>query len=319
MGTYYKVTYRGQVSTSSLKRKFERRLLAVEDQLSNWNTDSWVRRFNRRDTTGFVPIPNHATRVLRSSLQLADQTNGALDPTMGKLINLWGFGPSDANPPPDRQALQKALRSTGPENLALKSNPRRVAKARSGLHLNLSAVAKGYAVDVLARNLESKGITAYKVNIGGDLRVRGHPRDESGWTIAIQKPAPGARAGKAHTRVSLTEAGVATSGNYRRFQTLDGQRYPHVLNPDTGRPLQSNLASVTIIAPTALRADGLATACLVLGLRDARELIGRTPSAEGLFIERRKPNRFRTHTSSGWPSLSDSSRSTRPQARRRPR
>ena len=314
MGTYYAVTYRGEVSSESLRRELERSLSAIDDQLSNWNKDSWVRRFNRHDTTTFVPIPDHASRVLRRSLLLADHTNGALDPTFGQLINLWGFGPSEVNSPPHREAVQKALRSTGYEKLALKSQPPRVAKARSGLHLNLSAVAKGYAVDVLARHLESKGITAYKVNIGGDLRVRGHPGDASGWTIAIQKPDPGARAGDAHTKVSLTESGVATSGDYRRFRTVDGQRYPHVLNPETGRPLRTNLASVTIIAPTALRADGLATACLVLGLHEARELIARTPGTEGLFIERQKPKGFRTHTSPGWPSLSDSSRSTRPQA-----
>jgi thiamine biosynthesis lipoprotein len=308
MGTYYKVTYRGQVSSSALKREFERRLLAVEDQLSNWNKDSWVRSFNRRDTTGFVPIPNHATRVLRRSLQLADRTNGALDPTMGQLLNLWGFGPFEADPPPKTQALQKALQSTGPEKLTLKNRPPQVAKAHSGLHLNLSATAKGYAVDVLARHLEAEGITVYKVNIGGDIRVRGQPGGESAWTIVIQKPAPGAQSGSANTKVSLSGAGAATSGDYRRFRSVDGQRYPHVLNPETGRPIQSNLASVTVIAPTALRADGLATACLVLGLREARKLIARTPDAEGLFIERQKPNRFRTHASSGWPRVPDSVR-----------
>lgn len=306
MGTFYTVTYRGDRATNVIKSALEDHLSTIEDQLSNWKKNSWIRRFNRRETTSSVSLPDHAYEVLRHSLRLARHTNGALDPTLGALINLWGFGPFEEHAPfsgaaPDAQAIQEALQASGSDKLVLTDAPPRIAKTHPALRLNFSAVAKGYAVDVLAQHLESKDITDYMINIGGELRTNGHPQNADAWTISIQRPTPDARDGTAYRTVNLNAAGVATSGDYRRFRTTGDRQYSHLLDPETGRPVQSDLASVTVIASTSAQADGLATACLVLGLQEARDLIARTPNAEGIFIQRVAPGQFRTSTSSGWP------------------
>lgn len=301
MGTFYTVTYRSDIASSKLKPVLENHLSDIEGQLSNWDKDSWISRFNRSDETAYVPIPPHAYRVVKHSLELFTQTNHALDPTLGNLVNLWGFGPSEADRPPDAQLIRGALEATGAEKLILKDGPPRIAKAHPALQLNVSAVAKGYAADVLAQQLELEGITDYLVNIGGEMRTSGRPENRSSWKVAIQRPDPNTRDGQAHVTINLITAGLATSGDYRRFLEIDGQRYPHILDPKTGWPIQTDLASATIIAPTSMQADGIATACLVLGLQNARELIERTPDAEGLFIQRIKQDKFRTFTTSGWP------------------
>lgn len=301
MGTYYSVVYGGDVAPSQLHAALKGHLSAIEDQLSNWDRDSWISRFNDSRATYHVGIPKHAHRVLQHSLALTRHTEGALDPTLGQLINLWGFGPIETHSLPNDQSIHKALQATGPSRVTLKDGPPRIAKLHPDLRLNLSSVAKGYAVDVLAQHLETEDIFDYMVNIGGDLRTNGRPPNQAAWTVAIQKPDPEARGDEVHDALDLNEAGVATSGDYRRFHESGGRHYHHIIDSETGRPVETDLASATVIASTAMQADGLATACVVLGLGKARELIERTSGAEALFIQRAAPNEFRTVTSSGWP------------------
>ena len=318
MGTFYAVTYRGGIAAHQLKPALEDSLAAMEKQLSNWDDDSWISRFNRRTATRFVPIPEHAYQVLRRCLDLTRHTNGALDPTLGPLINLWGFGPAERSSPPTDRAIRKALAATGRGKLTIENAPPRVAKGHPALRLNLSSVAKGYAADVLAGHLASRGLTDYMINIGGEIRTRGRSAHQSTWAIAIQRPDPEARSGSVHVTVRLNAAGVATSGDYRRYFEVDGERYPHILDPKTGRPARSDVASATVIAATATRADGLATAALVLGSEKAQELIARTPDAEILLIQRVKPDRFRTVTSTGWPDSTATGTALRDPSENRP-
>lgn len=302
MGTFYTVAYRGDIVPENLKPRLEKHLADIEAQLSNWDEESWISRFNYSSNTHFVHVPPHAHRVVKHALELATQTNRALDPTLGSLINLWGFGPTKADRPPDAQKIRNALKSTGPERLILRVAPARIAKTHPDLQLNVSSIAKGYASDVLARVLDKEGITDYVVNIGGEMRINGRPEKESFWKIAIQKPAIGTPDGQAHLMIQLNKAALATSGDYRHFLEIDGQHYPHILNPDTGWPATTDLASATIIAPTSMQADGFATACMVLGLQRAQELISGIPGVEGLFIQRMGKNKFHTYTTSGWPN-----------------
>lgn len=302
MGTFYTIAYRGEIVPENLKPRIKKHLADIEAQLSNWDEESWISRFNYSPNTDFVHIPPHAHRVVKHALELATQTNGALDPTLGSLINLWGFGPTKADRPPDAQKIRNALQSTGPEGLSLKVAPARIAKIHPDLQLNVSSIAKGYASDVLALVLDKEGITDYLINIGGEMRINGQPDKGSFWKIAIQKPAIGTPDGQAHLMIQLNKAALATSGDYRRFLEMDGQHYPHILNPDTGWPAITDLASATIIAPTTMQADGFATACMVLGLQRAQELISGIRGVEGLFIQRIGENKFHTYTTSGWPN-----------------
>lgn len=302
MGTFYTVTYRGDIAVDRLKPALENYLYDIEDQLSNWDENSWISRFNNSGGTDFVPIPEHAYQVLKHYLELTVYTKGALDPTLGELINIWGFGPSKGGHLPSVQTIKRVLETAGVEKLILKDTPPRIAKKHPALHLNLSAITKGYAADVLAEHLESEGITNYVINIGGDFRISGRPGGGSFWTVAIQRPNPESRDDQAYATVNLINAsGVATSGDYRNFFKNNNRHYSHILNPKTGQPIQSDLASTTIIAPTSLFADGIATACMVLGLEKAQELIAQMPNVEGFFIQRTKPNHFRSFATAGWP------------------
>lgn len=301
MGTFYTVTYRANIAKSELKTLLKENLSVIETQLSNWDKESWISRFNNNHGTDFISIPQQAFRVVNYALELSAQTNQALDPTIGKLINLWGFGPSKSKLPPTDKSIQEAIKVSGAEKLKLRSKPAQIAKNHPALQLNVSSIAKGYAADVLAGKLEKKDITDYLINIGGEMRINGQPDNKSPWKITIQKPAPESRDGQAYVTIELNKAGLATSGDYRRFLEIDGKSYPHILDPETGWPVQTNLASTTIIAPTAMQADGLATACLVLGLQKAQKLIEKTPNVEGLFIQRIDHNQYRTLTTSGWP------------------
>lgn len=301
MGTFYTVTYQGDTPSSELKPLLENHLSKIEDQLSNWDKDSWISHFNSSKVTKFTSAPDHAYQVIQSALKLSEYTSGALDPTIGGLIDLWGFGPNKNITPPDTNVIKELLRASGREKIKMKDSPPSIAKMHPDLHLNVSSVAKGYAADVLADYLRSEGIIDYLINIGGDIRISGSPPKSNLWDIAIQRPEPTAQYWDAYVNIELSNAGIATSGDYRRFINIDGQHYPHVLDPKSGHPVNSNLASVTIIAPTSFKADGIATACLVLGLEEARKLVEQTPNTEGLFIERTKPNQFRSFVSSGWP------------------
>jgi thiamine biosynthesis lipoprotein len=302
MGTTYTVSYRSDaIPPAKLKPALTSKLDAIDRALSNWNDDSWLSRFNRRESTRPMAMPEHAHRVLSIALRLAKRTDGAVDPTLGRLIDLWGFGPAPApEGRPADTAIAKALETTGYQKLTLHDDPPRLAKAHPGLALNVSAVAKGYAVDVLARHLEQAGIAHYLVNIGGDMRAKGRPPDQRAWRVAIQRPAPDASARQSEVEVNLKNEALATSGDYRRFITIDGKRYAHVLNPATGRPARSSLASVSVIAPTAAKADGLATACLVFGRRKAHKRVNTMSGVDALLIERTAPGRFRLHRTGGW-------------------
>ncbi len=297
MGTFYSITYRGGTASHwRLQTLVEKRLEAISEQLSNWREGSWIRRFNRHRSTEPLSIPEHAERVLEIELKLAKRAHGAIDPTLGTLINAWGFGPEPANGPPNEHQINHALKATGHEKLELHKTPSQISKSHPRLRLNCSAVAKGYAVDALANLLNSHGVRDYMINLGGDLRARGSPRNNSAWQIGIQKPSSGARGRKALLTKRISRGAMATSGDYRRYRQTGTNRYAHVINPATGRPLRSSLASVTVLAPQCAEADGLATACLVLGPDKSRELILAKEQTEAIFIERLGSNRFQTHT-----------------------
>lgn len=302
MGTFYNITYRGNIGPNKLKPIVDRHLSEIESQLSNWDQESWISRFNSSRSTEFVRIPQHAHQVMTSILDLSDQTGPVLDPTLGRLINLWGFGPDEVELPPDNQDIQTAIKTTGIAKITLKDDPPRIAKTTPDLKLNLSAMAKGYSADVLAKKIERMGIMNYVVNIGGEMHISGSPSRGSHWRISIQQPSSKARDSKAHASMDLRNTGFATSGDYRRFFEDGGDHYSHIIDPRTGRPTTSNLASVSIMAPTTMQADGLATACLVLGLKKSFELVSRLTDVEGFFIQRVTQDKFRITHTTGWPS-----------------
>lgn len=268
MGTGYTVKYRHASdvpSVETIHAEIEQQLAEINQSMSTYDVDSELSRFNRSDSTGWMPVSTPLYTVLAAALEIGRQSKGAFDITIGPLVNLWGFGPENRSQDiPDAEEIAATLERTGHDKLMLDEIGRAVRKMRADVSVDLSAIAKGYAVDQIAAILERHGIEHYMVEIGGEIRARGVNAQQMPWRIGIDKPQT---QGHAVQRVlALDNAALATSGNYRNYFMIGNRRYMHVIDPATGWPVEGRLASVTVQAETCMLADAWATALLVLGL-----------------------------------------------------
>lgn len=266
MGTSWSLQYWSEADPlEDLETVLSAELRRLDKEVfSTYAPESELSRLNRDES--------HATEVsadLFTVLQLAQevhrQSGGAFDPTVGPLVRLWGFGP-DAPAPglPDEHSLHMARAKVGMSRLQLEEEGRRVARA-PGIELDLSAIAKGYAVDVLAQLLHERGIDDYLLEIGGEVRVAGYKPDGSSWRIAIERPTEVEPQAFAVIDADGAAFALAGSGDYRNYRELNGKRYSHEIDPRTGWPVAHALRAVTVVAPKAALADAWATALLVLG------------------------------------------------------
>jgi thiamine biosynthesis lipoprotein len=288
MGTQYSIKVAGaQVAKQreSLQGEIDGILDGINRVMSTWIENSELSLLNRNSGSDWVPVSEDLWTVLQEAHRVSRISNGAFDVTVGPLVNLWGFGPGEytADMIPDSGAIEQTLRLTGYEKIAYLSGSRKVMKKDPGLYIDLSAIAKGFAVDKLAAYLESGNYNNYMIEIGGEIRVRGRPGTERGWRVGIEQPLTDRRA--VHTVIELRDMAMASSGDYRNFFEMNGKYYSHTINPRTGRPVQHDLASVTVLHESAMTADALATAYTVLGPRAGVELAGKlqTPAC---FITR---------------------------------
>lgn len=268
MGTGYTVKYRHVSDIPSVEKihaEIEQQLAEINQSMSTYDVDSELSRFNRSDSTDWMPVSTPLYTVLAAALEIGRQSKGAFDITIGPLVNLWGFGPENRSQDiPDAEEIAATLERTGHDKLMLDLTAQAVRKTRVDVYVDLSAIAKGYAVDQIATTLERHGIEHYMVEIGGEVRARGANAQQMPWRIGIDKPQTH---GHAMQKVlALDNAALATSGNYRNYFMIGERRYMHVIDPATGWPAKSRLASVTVLAETCMLADAWATALLVLGL-----------------------------------------------------
>lgn len=272
----------------------------VDASMSTWRSDSELSRFNRMDDQSeWVPVSNGMLEVLQTAQEVSRLTSGAFDVTIGPVVNLWGFGP-EARPEqvPSPEALDQVLAATGFEKLELRADPPAV-RATPAQYVDLSAIAKGYGVDVVARFLEGEGIQAYLVEIGGEVRVNGRKPDGSAWRLAIEQPVSEGR--QVNRVVALESRAMATSGDYRNYYESEGRRYSHTIDPETGEPITHNLASVTVLADDCMTADALATGFNVMGYERANELAVRE-NIPAYFIVRTEDG-FETHQTPAFSSF----------------
>ncbi|NOJ23021.1 FAD:protein FMN transferase [Vibrio coralliilyticus] len=265
MGTTYNIKYiesEGIPSPEALQKEVDRLLEEVNDQMSTYRKDSELSRFNQNQTsTPFEVSPQTAT-VVKEAIRLNGLTLGALDVTVGPLVNLWGFGPEarpEVVPTDEELAARKA--NTGIQHLTVEGNL--LTKDIPNLYVDLSTIAKGWGVDVVADYIQSQGIQNYMVEVGGEMRLKGINREGVKWRIAIEKPSADERA--VQEIIEPGDMAVATSGDYRIYFERDGVRYSHIINPQTGKPIRHKVVSVTVLDKSSMTADGLATGLMVLG------------------------------------------------------
>jgi thiamine biosynthesis lipoprotein len=304
MGTTYSVRIAGRpaLSAERLQALLTERLGQVNASMSTWDPRSEISRINAAPADTPLRLGADLRIVLAAALALSRATDGAFDPTVGPLVNLWGFGPDRGSGEPLPGAVAEIQRRIGYRHAELEGDV--LTKTREGLQLDLSAIAKGFGVDALARVLEANGIRDYVVEIGGDLVVRGHNPQGQPWGIGIERPDEAAPPGEALQAVVRLEAGaLATSGTYRRFKRAQGGVRHHIIDPRTGYPTQPTLAEVTVYAPDCMTADGIATALMVLGVREGMAWVEARPGIEALFVEEGADRTLRRQFSSGFPAL----------------
>jgi thiamine biosynthesis lipoprotein len=273
----------------------------VVAQMSHWDPGSDLGRFNRAPAGTWQVLPDEFFKVLSFAAAVADVTGRACDPTAGELVNLWGFGPNgrfgrpDFVPPSRQEALSLAAQHAR-RNLEL-DPPRRRAFQPGGLQLDLSAVAKGYGVDCLARYLEGQGVRDYLVEVGGELRGAGVKQDGLPWWVELEQVDA---AGPEAIVAALHGLSVATSGDYRRYFLHEGRRHAHTIDPRNGMAVSNGVASVTVIHEECMAADAWSTALTVLGVREGLQLAERKALAahfvvrEGDGLREYMSNRFRS-------------------------
>jgi thiamine biosynthesis lipoprotein len=287
MGTGYRVQVvdlPANVLPQRLQSDIDAELALVNDLMSTYRESSELSHFNRSRSLDWFAVSPALAFLAREALWTSETSGGAFDPTVGPLVNLWGFGPGgEPDAVPSDKQIAEAQRRVGHHMLSVREAPPALRKSEPELYLDLSAIAKGYGVDRIAKLLDGAGVQSYLVEIGGELRGRGHNASGLPWRIAVERPDPGVR--EVHSVVELHGGAMATSGDYRNFFELDGKLYSHSIDPRTGRPVSHSLASVTVLAPTAARADALATAFLVLGPEDGLTLAESLRTA-ALFIVR---------------------------------
>lgn len=274
MGTTYTVKVAAALDEKKrqeLGKGIESALRDVDAKMSTYRTDSEISRLNQAPAGSWVTVSGDTLSVIEEAKRLGRMTSGAFDPTVGPLVNLWGFGPGDrTRSVPDDERIALARQEIGYRYVRLQQASPAVSKDRAKIHVDLSGIAKGFGVDKVAAYLEKAGIGDYLAEVGGDLRSAGKNTEKAAWRIGIEKPL--GDPGRLQKIVHLSGQALATSGDYRIFFEREGKRYSHIVNPQTGRPVTHALASVTVIAPTAMEADAVSTALFVLGPQAGLEL-----------------------------------------------
>lgn len=292
-GTLYTITYQ---HGEDLQTRITDALNRFDGSLSPFNDTATITRINKN-----LPVKPDSffVNVFRRSMEISQETDGAFDITVAPLINAWGFGFRQGLFP-DSARVDSLLAFTGYEKITL-SDDGTIIKEDPRIMLTCSAVAKGYSVDVVAQLLDREGVKNYMVDIGGEVVVKGQNPQHGPWRIGINRPVDDTLAinQELQTILHITDAGIATSGNYRNFYYKDGKKYAHTIDPKTGYPVQHSILSATVIAQDCMSADAYATAFMVMGLEKAKAFVREHPEIDAYFIYSDSIGKLQTFQTAG--------------------
>lgn len=272
MGTYYVVTVNDPFpgGKEALQRDLDTLLARMNKEISTYDPGSLISRFNQGSGKEPMPIPPAMAKIVQQGIDAGHLTKGKLDVTVGPLVNLWGFGPDkrSVKRPTDEQ-IAEARQRVGIDKLSLSRQGEYflLGKAIPDLYLDLSTLGEGAAADEIAALLEAKGVNNYLIEVAGAVRSKGHNSQGNRWRVAIVEPSD--NPGAIEDVVVPNGMALSTAGSYRNYYELDGQRYSHIIDPATGQPVTHRLVSASVLTPTALEADALDTALMVMGPEQA--------------------------------------------------
>ena len=307
MGTTYtiKVYVDSWRSQKSLKKQISQKLEHINMIFSTWNEESELSKFNKFDSDDYFDVSSELVSVLTASKDIHELSKGAFDPSMKPLFDLWGFGSNTIYYEiPNKADIDMVSEYVGFNKLVISEN--KLKKEHSKFSLNLSSLVKGYCVDQIVDVLAEIGVDKYMVEIGGEVRV-GSPSDDFSWNIGILNPQYLKIDNDLLLTVNLKNNSIATSGDYKNYFEKNNHVYSHIFDPRLGRPISNNIASVTVIAPNCMLADGLATALSVIGLNRGLSIIESYSDVECLFVVRDEKNKFKFFSSSGFSKFVSSS------------
>lgn len=293
MGTIpYSIKYLGG-EEDNYQLAIDSALVAFNQSLSTYIPDSEISRFNRNDTIVFETTFLYP--VLKMSLEMFEKSDGAYDPTVGPLVNAWGFGPEKKSTL-DSVVVDSLLKIVGYGQIQFDKT---FATKPKNTYLDFSASAKGYALDVIAHFLHSKGISDYMIEIGGEVRCQGQNQNNNVWKIGIEKPELNQMERNFFATAFVKNRSLATSGNYRNYYEENGRIIAHTISPYTGYPVSHSLLSVSIFAPSCTLADGYATACMVMGLERSIQMIEKLNGVDAFFIYSDEDGSLKSYTTAG--------------------
>jgi thiamine biosynthesis lipoprotein len=270
------------VTGKALRKQIKQLLDELNGQMSTYQKDSELSKINANQSADWLLVSPSLYAVLKQANAISELSNGAFDITVGPIVNLWGFGPDPMSfAAPDKEAIELQLKKIGYKKIVFDDENQKIKKLNPEIYIDLSAIAKGYAVDQVGSLLEQHKIADYMVEIGGELKLKGHNTANKPWRIAVEKPIAGNRV--IQKVLPLSDISLATSGDYRNYFELDGVRFSHTIDPRTGMPITHKLASITILSDTTMKSDALATALMVLGAEQGISLAEKK-SIAALFI-----------------------------------
>jgi len=277
--------------------QFDSLFYVINKSMSTYIENSDISKINRNEA---VEVDEHFTNVFKTSKTIYDVTSGAFDPTIGAVVNAWDFGPEGKIVSLDSLKIDSLMLSVGLDKVKLRRNA--ISKQNLNTYLDFNAIAKGYAVDVIATYLESQNVNDYLVEIGGEIRCKGMNKEkQSNWMVGIDKPNfDGSQS--VIKAINLIDGAMATSGTYRKFKLDDeGNRYAHIIDTKTGYPSKTNVLSVSVIANDCMTADAYATAFKVMGIEKVKDFLKTHPELKVFFIFENESKELETLTLNGFP------------------
>jgi FAD:protein FMN transferase len=273
------------IETKLLQKEIDQLLSNIDQSMSTYVPGSIISKLNQSEGA-YVKVDTLFMRVLVSALGVANDTEGVFDPTIGSVVQLWGFGFDEMRGDISEKSIQEALSRSGFEQINVDTLEASV-RIPNGFSIDFNAIAQGFSVDTLALLLESKGIQNYMVELGGEVRTRGYNAQGDYWNIGIDRPINESETGRElQAIISLKNQSLATSGNYRKFWVDEqtGIKYAHTINPKTGRPAMNQLLSASIVHAEATMADAYATACMVWGHLKCVEFLESNADYSGVLV-----------------------------------
>ncbi|WP_439128914.1 FAD:protein FMN transferase [Polaribacter sp.] len=284
-GTTYKITYLN--AATNYQKEIDSLFLKMNNSLSTYIPNSAISKINKGDTT--VVVDDYFVEVFKKSKRIFKETHGYFDPTVGNLVNAWGFGPKNIKRDLTDEEVRKEMQFVGLQMVTLKNN--QIKKKYNQIYLDFNSIAKGYGIDVVARFLEKQNIHNYLVEIGGEIRTKGLKEENKPWVVKLVDPINTETGFK---KINLSNKSMATSGNYRKFRITDsGKKFVHTINPITGLATESNLLSASVIASLdCADVDAYATAFMAMGLEKTKSFLKNNPQLKVVLLYINKENKL---------------------------